>query len=293
MVGAGRGEGAVGGQGEGPAPLVHGDEVVEGAQQDQVGELGLAAGGLRFQVVDLAGGGWGVAAREGAVPVAGDDRAAHPVRARTTITPAWSVTSSMTRDDSPENTIPLSSFMSHTPNHATRNESCHNLTRCNHRKCDRAEKKIYGPAQLEQARGNIVEQELFPFGCLEPSHVAASWVLGDEQDAVEVGSDCVQVADDGDQAAGGDVAAEHVECFGEDRCVEGAEPSSRNNESMRPPLRPANSTRPSASARLARNVSPPDRVLTSRSVRVRRSMMEPSTRQRERLAHPQPGPDNC
>jgi hypothetical protein len=75
----------------------------------------------------------------------------------------------------------------------------------------------------EQARGNFVEQELFPFGCLEPSHVAASWVLGDEQDAVEVGSDCVQVADDGDQAAGGDVAAEHVECFGEDRCVEGAE----------------------------------------------------------------------
>jgi hypothetical protein len=70
-------------------------------------------------------------------------------------------------------------------------------------------------------------------------------------------------------------------------------PSSRNNESMRPPLRPASPTRPSTSARLARNVSPPDRVLTSRSVRVRRSMMEPSTRQRERLAHPQPGPDNC
>jgi hypothetical protein len=43
------------------------------------------------------------------------------VRARTTITPSWSVASSMTRDDNPENTIPASPSMSHAPDHATCN----------------------------------------------------------------------------------------------------------------------------------------------------------------------------
>ena len=55
---------------------MHGDQVVEGAEQDQVGQLGFAALGLRPDVVDLAGGGWGVAAGEGAVLVAGHDGAA-------------------------------------------------------------------------------------------------------------------------------------------------------------------------------------------------------------------------
>src|ERR1039458_8810013 len=44
----------------------------------------------------------------------------------------------MTRDDNPENTIPASSLMSHATDHATANESWHNLTRRHHRKLDRA-----------------------------------------------------------------------------------------------------------------------------------------------------------
>ena len=50
--------------------------MVEGAEQDQVGQGGVAAFGPGFEVVDLAGGGPLVAAGEGAVPVAGDDGAA-------------------------------------------------------------------------------------------------------------------------------------------------------------------------------------------------------------------------
>src|ERR1700681_525133 len=44
-VGAGGGGGAVGVEGDLPAPLVDGDEVVEGAEQDQVSQGGGAAFG--------------------------------------------------------------------------------------------------------------------------------------------------------------------------------------------------------------------------------------------------------
>ena len=74
------------------------------------------------------------------------------VRARTTITPSRSVTSPMTRDDNPENTIPASSLMSHAPDHATSNESWHNLTRRHHRKGDRAVRStVLYPCLLDRA----------------------------------------------------------------------------------------------------------------------------------------------
>ena len=50
-------------------------------------------------------------------------------------------------------------------------------------------------------------------------------------------------------------------------------PSSRNNESSRPPSRPASSTRPRASARLARKVSPPESVFVLRGSPATRSMI--------------------
>jgi hypothetical protein len=55
---------------------VDGDQVMEGAEQDQIGQGGGAAFGPWDDVVDLAGGGPLPAAGEGAVPVPGDDRAA-------------------------------------------------------------------------------------------------------------------------------------------------------------------------------------------------------------------------
>src|SRR5215831_13164368 len=75
-VGAGGGGGAVGVQAQLPAPVVDGDQVVEGAQRDQVVQGGGAAVGAGDQVVDLAGAGRLVAAGEGAVPVAGGGGAA-------------------------------------------------------------------------------------------------------------------------------------------------------------------------------------------------------------------------
>ena len=67
---------AVGVEGQVPAQLVHRDQVVEGAEQEQVVQPGRPTLGPGPQVVDLAGGGWLGAAGERAVPVAGDDRPA-------------------------------------------------------------------------------------------------------------------------------------------------------------------------------------------------------------------------
>ena len=72
-VGCGSGAGAVGVAGDFPAPSVDRDEVVEPAEQAEVGQAGGAACGPRDQVVDLAGGGGLGAAGELAVLVALDD----------------------------------------------------------------------------------------------------------------------------------------------------------------------------------------------------------------------------
>ena len=53
-VGAACGDSAVGAQGQGPVPLVHGDQVVERAEQDQVVQAGGPAVGSGSQVMDLA-----------------------------------------------------------------------------------------------------------------------------------------------------------------------------------------------------------------------------------------------
>jgi hypothetical protein len=73
---AGRGYGAVGVQDDGPAPAVHGDQVVEGAQEHQVGQAGRAALGAGNDVVRMAGCCRLVAAGEAAAGVAYRDRAA-------------------------------------------------------------------------------------------------------------------------------------------------------------------------------------------------------------------------
>src|SRR5215472_13775619 len=65
--------GAVGIEGELPAPSVDGDEVVEGAEQAAVGDGGVAAVGPSAQVVDVTGDGGLVAAGEAAVVVAAGD----------------------------------------------------------------------------------------------------------------------------------------------------------------------------------------------------------------------------
>jgi hypothetical protein len=52
-VGAGSGDGAVGVQRDGPSPPVDRDEVVEGAQERQVGQAGRAALGAGDDVVRL------------------------------------------------------------------------------------------------------------------------------------------------------------------------------------------------------------------------------------------------
>jgi len=74
--------GAVGVEGDDPAPLVHQDEVVEAAEQQEVGEFGRAASGTGNDVVDLTRGGQLVAPWGSAVPVAQDDRAAQVRRDR-------------------------------------------------------------------------------------------------------------------------------------------------------------------------------------------------------------------
>src|SRR5580693_7670472 len=79
FVGAGGGGGAVGVQGEVPAPAVDGGEVVEGAEQDQVGQAGRTALAAGLEVVGLAGGGALAAAGEPAAAVAGDHGAAQVV----------------------------------------------------------------------------------------------------------------------------------------------------------------------------------------------------------------------
>ncbi len=55
----------------------------------------------------------------------------------------------------------------------------------------------------EQAREDVVEQQLFPLSRLKPPQIASARVLRDQQDAVKVGSDGVQMTDDGDKAAVG------------------------------------------------------------------------------------------
>src|SRR5712691_13355292 len=75
-AGVGHGGGAVGVEGDCPVPLVDDDQVVEGAEQDQLGQFGAAAFAAGGGVVHVAGVGWLVAAGGGAVPVAEDDGAA-------------------------------------------------------------------------------------------------------------------------------------------------------------------------------------------------------------------------
>ena len=79
FVGAGGGGGAVGVQGEVPAPAVDGGEVVEGAEQDQVVQAGGAAVAAGSEVVGLAGGGALAAAGEPAAAVPGDHGAAQVI----------------------------------------------------------------------------------------------------------------------------------------------------------------------------------------------------------------------
>src|SRR6185437_9086682 len=55
-VGAAHGGGAVWVEGDGPAPGVDRDQMMEGAEQDQIGELGAAAAAAGRDVVDLASG---------------------------------------------------------------------------------------------------------------------------------------------------------------------------------------------------------------------------------------------
>src|SRR5580700_3662999 len=50
--------------------------MMEGTEQNEVAQAGLAASGAFFDVVHLAGVRWDVAARERTMPVAGDDRTA-------------------------------------------------------------------------------------------------------------------------------------------------------------------------------------------------------------------------
>src|SRR5712691_9263706 len=73
---AAHGGGAVRIEGDCPVPLVYHDQVVEGAEQDQLGQFGAAAFAAGGGVVHVAAGGWLVAAGGGAVPVAQDDGAA-------------------------------------------------------------------------------------------------------------------------------------------------------------------------------------------------------------------------
>ena len=75
-VGAFGGGGAVGVQGQCPAPAVNDHQMVEVAEQGQVVQAGRAAFGPRDQVVHVTADGRGGAAGEGAVPVALDDGAA-------------------------------------------------------------------------------------------------------------------------------------------------------------------------------------------------------------------------
>src|SRR5712691_12710897 len=75
-AGVGHGGGAVRVEGDCPVPLVDDDEVVEGAEQDEVGEPGAATFAAGSGVVDVAAGGRLEAARGGAVPVPQDDRPA-------------------------------------------------------------------------------------------------------------------------------------------------------------------------------------------------------------------------
>src|SRR5215510_11246173 len=75
-VGADRCCGAVGVEGELPAPAMYRNEVVEAAEQGEVGQGVPAAVFAVLDVVDFAAGGGQVAAGEPAVPVAFADRAA-------------------------------------------------------------------------------------------------------------------------------------------------------------------------------------------------------------------------
>src|SRR5580698_9559883 len=75
-VWAGHRGGPVGVERDGPATAVDGDEVVEGAEQYQVAELGEAAEAARVQVMDLAAARRDIAAWGRAVPVPVDDGAA-------------------------------------------------------------------------------------------------------------------------------------------------------------------------------------------------------------------------
>jgi len=73
VVGADGGDGAVGVPDDFPAPAVNHDQMVEGALQVQVLQAGRAALGAGDDVMDLAGFGGLVAARESAVLVAQGD----------------------------------------------------------------------------------------------------------------------------------------------------------------------------------------------------------------------------
>src|SRR5262249_60820300 len=75
-VGAGGGDGAGGEQHDAPAPPVHGDQVVERAQQQQIGQAGGAAVRPGQDVVRLAGGRGLGAAGGAAAPVPGDHQPA-------------------------------------------------------------------------------------------------------------------------------------------------------------------------------------------------------------------------
>src|SRR5215475_15279089 len=68
--------GAVGVEGELPAPSVDGNEVVEGTEKAAVGEGGGAVVGASLQVVDVAGDGGLVAAGEATMLVAAGDGSA-------------------------------------------------------------------------------------------------------------------------------------------------------------------------------------------------------------------------
>src|SRR6202035_6065092 len=74
------GDGAVGVQGEVPAPAVDGGEVVEGAEQDQVGQAGRTTLAAGPDVVGLAGGGALAAAGEPAAAGPGDHGAGQVIR---------------------------------------------------------------------------------------------------------------------------------------------------------------------------------------------------------------------
>ena len=87
--------------------------------------------------------------------------------------PSRSVTSSMTRDDNPENTTPASSLMSHAADHARFSKPCHSLTRRHHRKCDRAV-EITVPCQVRVSRMTCISARSGRRWRAERSHLHVS-----------------------------------------------------------------------------------------------------------------------